>query len=161
LGLNKFSVVFLFRIASTLYGRNRIATAFAKLVTRINSVWNSSEISPEAVIGAGLHIPHPIGIVCGVITAGRNLTICQNATIGLREPGLEHVRENFAAFGDNVSIGPATIILGRLKIGDKTTIAANSVVMEDIPAGATVRGNPARIVETKAETGGCVKKVSL
>jgi serine O-acetyltransferase len=161
LGLNKFSVVFLFRFASALYGRGRIACALAMLLTRINSIWNSTEISPEASIGPGLHIPHPIGIVCGVITAGRNLTIFQNATIGLRDPGHEPIHANFPVFGDNVSIGPATILLGPVRIGDNATIKANAVVMEDIPSGAIAVGNPARVVGGMAETVGGAKRASL
>jgi serine O-acetyltransferase len=161
LGLNKFSVVFLFRIASALHGRGRVSSGIAMLVTRINTILNSSEFSPEAVIGPGLHVPHPIGIVCGLITAGRNLTIFQNATIGLRDPGLELVHENFAVFGDNVTIGPATIFLGAVRIGDGATIGANAVVMEDIPSGAMAIGNPARVVERKAEAVSSVKQASF
>jgi serine O-acetyltransferase len=147
LGLNKFSAVFLFRVATALYGRHRVATSLAKVVTRINSVLNSCEFSAQATIGPGLHIPHPIGIVCGIITAGKNLTIFQNVTIGLRDLAHELVPTNYAEFGDNVTIGPAAVFLGPVRIGENAFIGANAVVMEDIPSGARAVGNPARIVQ--------------
>ena len=48
--------------------------------------------------------------------------------------------------GKNVFIGAGAKILGPITIGDDVKIGANAVVMNDIPSGATVVGNPGRIV---------------
>jgi acetyltransferase-like isoleucine patch superfamily enzyme len=49
--------------------------------------------------------------------------------------------------GDNVRIGSNSTILP-VKIGNGAVIGAGSVVTKDIPPGATVCGNPAKIIRT-------------
>jgi maltose O-acetyltransferase len=48
--------------------------------------------------------------------------------------------------GDNVFVGAGAVILPRLKIGEGSTIGAGCVVTRDVPAGATVVGNPAKLI---------------
>ena len=59
-----------------------------------------------------------------------------------RRSGLELGRP--VHVGRNVWIGGGAIILPGITIGDDATIGAGSVVTKDVPAGVTVRGNPAR-----------------
>ena len=47
--------------------------------------------------------------------------------------------------GRNVWIGGGAIILPGVVVGDDAVIGAGSVVTRDVPAGATVFGNPARV----------------
>jgi serine O-acetyltransferase len=153
MGLNKFSVVLLFRVASALHGKGRLATIVSALLTRLNCIWNSCELLPTARIGPGLHIPHPLGVGFGPITAGRNLTILQHASLGLRDRKLDHNdHANFPTLGNDVEIGPGTAILGPVHIGDGASIGANAVVLQDVPAGTIAVGNPARIVARKAQS---------
>nr|GEV69317.1 serine acetyltransferase 1, chloroplastic [Tanacetum cinerariifolium] len=51
--------------------------------------------------------------------------------------------------GDGVLIGAGTCVLGNIVIGDGEKIGAGSVVLKDVPARATVVGNPARFVGGK------------
>jgi serine O-acetyltransferase len=44
-----------------------------------------------------------------------------------------------------VEVGAGAIVLGAITIGDGARIAAGSVVVKDVPAGATVIGVPGRI----------------
>jgi maltose O-acetyltransferase len=60
-----------------------------------------------------------------------------------REAGLENGRP--IAIGRNVWIGGGAIILPGITVGDDAIIGAGSVVTRDVPAGATVLGNPARV----------------
>lgn len=60
-----------------------------------------------------------------------------------RATGLEFGRP--ISIGRNVWIGGGAIILPGVRIGDDALIGAGSVVTRDVPAGATVVGNPARI----------------
>ena len=48
--------------------------------------------------------------------------------------------------GDRVNVGAGAIILGDHKIGDDAVIGAGAVVIDDVPVGATVVGNPARVL---------------
>jgi serine O-acetyltransferase len=153
LGLNRFSAVFLFRVASALYEKGRLGRILSSAITRLNSVWNSTEFSPIARIGPGLHVPHPQGVVCGAITAGANLSIRQHVTLGLSDMKLPYRDPaNFPTLGDDVQIAPGTAILGPVRIGDRAVIGAHSVVLGDIPTGGVVAGNPARLVWRKRPT---------
>ena len=49
--------------------------------------------------------------------------------------------------GQGAAVGSAAVILGGVKIGDGAMVGAGSVVTRDVPAGATVVGNPAREIE--------------
>ncbi len=60
-----------------------------------------------------------------------------------REAGLEFGRP--IHIGRNVWIGGGTIILPGVSVGDDAIIGAGSVVTRNVPPGATVVGNPARI----------------
>jgi maltose O-acetyltransferase len=66
-----------------------------------------------------------------------------------RSAGLEFGRP--VQIGGNVWIGGAAIILPGLSIGDNAIVGAGSVVTRNVPAGATVAGNPARIVGASRE----------
>ena len=89
-----------------------------------------------------LRLPHPYGItISSASSVGRGCVIDQNVTIGTadgdgRSPTIE----------DGVVIGANAVLLGPITVGEGATIGAGAVVVRDVPAGATVVGNPARIV---------------
>ncbi|WP_411852610.1 sugar O-acetyltransferase [Stenotrophomonas sp. LGBM10] len=61
-----------------------------------------------------------------------------------RAAGLESARP--VRIGRNVWIGGGAILLPGVEIGDDAVVGAGSVVTRNVPAGATVVGNPARVV---------------
>lgn len=65
----------------------------------------------------------------------------------VRRTGLESGRP--IRIGANVWIGGGAIILPGVTIGDDAIIGAGAVVTRDVAAGATVVGNPARVVSAK------------
>ena len=73
---------------------------------------------------------------------GDNVDIYQYTTIG---SSLFHA----AQIGNNVYIGPSVCIVEDVKIGDGATIGAGTVVVKDVDAGATVAGNPAKVISHK------------
>ena len=75
---------------------------------------------------------------------GENTVLYQNVTLGGN--GKSENQNGAPRVGKNVFIGAGAVLLGPIEIGDGAKIGANSVVLSDVPAGATVVGAPAKIV---------------
>ncbi len=95
-------------------------------------------------IGPGLHIMHYSGIVINERSViGKNFTIMQCSTIG-------HIRgRGTPVIGDNVVVACNCSVIGDVNIGNNVMVGAGSVVCKNIESGATVVGNPAKIVNLK------------
>ncbi len=95
-----------------------------------------------AEIGPGLRIWHFGNIVIhsGVVI-GANCTLRHGVTIGNR-----HTDGPVPRLGDNVEVGAYAQILGGVTIGHDCKIGAMSLVLTDVPDGATAVGNPARVI---------------
>ena len=103
------------------------------------------EIHPAAQIGKGLFIDHGMGVVIGETTIiGDNCTIYQGVTLGGtgKDKGKRH-----PTIGNNVTIGSGAKVLGPFTVGDNSKIAANAVVLNEIPPNSTCVGVPAHIVK--------------
>ncbi len=103
------------------------------------------EIHPGAKIGKRLFIDHGAGVVIGETTEiGDDCTLYQNVTLGGtgKDVGKRH-----PTLGNNVLVGAGARVLGPFKIGDNSKIAANAVVLEEVPPNCTAVGVPARVVK--------------
>lgn len=104
---------------------------------------SGAELQPTANIGAGVVLKHTTGLVVGgEVVAGTHLTLHQNVTVGDRRPYCGQ-----PILGDEVVIGAGACVLGPIRVGDGAVIAANSVVLDSVPAGAVVAGSPARVIK--------------
>jgi serine O-acetyltransferase len=114
------------------------------LIFRIVETATGISLPVEARIGPGLRIYHfgNIFIHSGTVI-GRNCTLRQGVTIGNRvADGPPPVIE------DDVEFGAYAQVLGNVRIGSGAKIGAMTMVLCDVPAGATAVGVPARIVPT-------------
>ncbi|MDD1016292.1 sugar O-acetyltransferase [Pseudomonas rubra] len=84
-----------------------------------------------------------IGADCQIGPAVQIYTADHPLDPELRRSGLESGRP--VTIGNNVWIGGGAIILPGVTVGDNAVIGAGSVVTRDVPAGATVVGNPAQV----------------
>jgi serine O-acetyltransferase len=119
---------------------------FYWLAYRVIETLTGISIPKSVVVGPGLRIHHFGNIfVHAGATIGANCTLRQGVTIGNRiEGGPVPVLE------DDVDLGAYAQILGGVRIGRGAKIGAMSVVLIDVPAGATAVGVPARIVTNDA-----------
>lgn len=113
---------------------------FPSIIQRMLSLVYGLEIAMSQEIGGGLYIAHPYGTVIMPAKIGKNCSIVHNVTIGLRNEW------DFPVIGDDVFIGAGARVLGGIVIGDGAKIGANAVVIEDVPARATVVGVPGRVI---------------
>lgn len=130
-------------ISHFLYKKNLLF--LARLISQLARFLTGIEIHPGATLGAGILIDHGMGVVIGeTAELGDRITIYHGTTLGGtgKEKGKRH-----PTVGDNVVIGAGSKVLGNIKIGSNSKIGANSVVINDVPEGATVVGIPGRVVK--------------
>lgn len=110
-------------------------------------------VTGSLVMGANCTI-NTASVVRGEITMGHSVRIGAHTSIlafnhTITDPDKEVFRQPISQrgiiIGDDVWIGSQVVILDGVTIGDKSVIAAGSVVTKDVPAGAIVAGNPARV----------------
>ncbi len=112
----------------------------ATLRHRFWSVVTGADIPLNSIIGGGLLMPHPNGIVIHPdARIGPNCLIFQQVTIGFRGSGLPTI-------GGHVDIGAGAKILGGIVLSDHAQIGANAVVLIDVPEGRIAVGIPASLV---------------
>ena len=107
----------------------------ARLVSQLSKFFTGIEIHPGATIGKRLVIDHGTGIVIGeTAIIGDDCLLYQGVTLG-----------------NNVMVGCGAKILGPFTVGSNARIAANSVVLREVPENATVVGVPGRVVRLSGE----------
>ncbi|MGA2466293.1 MAG: serine O-acetyltransferase, partial [Thermodesulfobacteriota bacterium] len=136
--------IWLHRIAHALYQRKWFTTA--RLISHFNRGLTGIEIHPGANIGRRLFIDHGMGVVIGETSEiGEDCLIYKGVVLG--GTTLEK-KKRHPTLGNRVIIGSNSTVLGAITIGDGARIGSGSVVVKQVPPGATVVGVPGRIVES-------------
>ena len=144
---NGLHAIFWHRIAHWLHLHKFRFTA--RCISQITKVFTGIEIHPGATIGRRLVIDHGTGIVIGeTAEIGDDCLLYQGVTLGGtgKDVGKRH-----PTLGNNVMVGSGAKVLGPFKVGDNARIAANSVVLREVPENATVVGVPGRVVRISGE----------
>ena len=119
----------------------------ARLVSQIFRFLTGIEIHPGATIGHSIMIDHGMGVVIGeTAEVGNRVTIYQGVTLGGTG---NHTGKRHPTVGNDVIIGSGAKVLGPVTLGNEVKVGANSVVLHDVPNGATVVGIPGKIVKIK------------
>ena len=121
----------------------------ARMISQMGRHRTGIEIHPGAKIGKRLVIDHGMGIVIGeTAEIGDDCLIYHGVTLGGtgKDSGKRH-----PTIGNNVLIGTGAKVLGPFKVGDNSRIAANSVVLSEIPPDSTAVGIPARVVKRRGQ----------
>ncbi|HET6999383.1 MAG TPA: serine O-acetyltransferase EpsC [Solirubrobacterales bacterium] len=107
------------------------------------------EIHPAAVIGKEFFIDHGAGVVIGeTAVIGDRVTLYQGVTLG--GTGFQRGKRH-PTLRDNVTVGSGAKLLGPIDVGAGAKVGANTVVVEDVPPGATVVGNPGHPVRVEGK----------
>ena len=135
------------RIAHWFYRHN--IKFIARLVSQWSRFWTGIEIHPGAKIGRRLVIDHGMGIVIGeTAEIGDDCLLYHGVTLG--GTGKDHGKRH-PTLGNNVLVSTGAKVLGPFKVGDNARIAANAVVLSEVPENATAVGAPAQIVRVNGE----------
>jgi len=138
-----FWAIVFYRIAHFFYRHNY--RLVARIISQMARFFTGIEIHPGARIGHGVFIDHGSGVVIGETSIiGNNVTIYQGVTLGGtgKETGKRH-----PTIGDGVMISAGAKLLGSFTVGDNAKIGAGSVVLQEVPANATVVGIPGKVVK--------------
>ena len=124
----------------------------ARIISQTIRFFTGIEIHPGAKIGKNLFIDHGMGVVIGETSEiGNNVTIYHNVTLGGSSPSIDSERQRHEkrhpTIGNDVVVGSGAQIIGPIKVGNNSRIAANAVVVKDVPENATMVGIPARAVK--------------
>jgi len=138
--------VILYRISGWL--RRHHVPLLPWVIARWNLATVGLWIGPWATIAPGVYFPHGQVVIDGFVTIGAGCVFAPFVTVGL----LDAVGENGEAIvygptlGKQVQVGTGAKLLGPISVGDGARIGANAVVLQDVPAGATAVGVPARVI---------------
>lgn len=118
------------------------------LLGRLISHWGRSltgiEIHPGATIGRRFFIDHGMGVVIGE-TAEIHDDVLMYHGVTLGGTSLEK-KKRHPTIENNVVIGTGAALLGAFTVGEGAKIGGGSVVVKEVPPGATVVGIPGKIV---------------
>lgn len=131
-----------YRVAHWLWqqGREDLAYFFQMRISEQFGV----DIHPACRVGKGIFLDHAHSIVFGeTAVVGDNVSILHSVTLG--GTGKED-EDRHPKIGDGVLIGAGAKVLGNIKIGHCSRVAAGSVVLDDVPPCSTVAGVPAKVV---------------
>ncbi len=131
-----------YRVANRLHREGK--TFSARAISQTARLLTGIEIHPGATIGKGLVIDHGMGVVIGeTAEIGDNCTIYQGVTLGGtgKDVGKRH-----PTLRDNVMVGAGAKVLGPFEIHTGGKIAANAVVLKEVPENSTAVGIPAKVV---------------
>lgn len=100
----------------------------------------------NAALGRNIWFSRRGNIIAGVRSIGQGSVIHHNVTFGMHLAGSKRLTGK-PTIGENVWVGPDTIVHGDIVIGDGATILGGSVLTKNVPPRCVVAGNPARIIK--------------
>ena len=140
--------LWLHRLSHAMWRRGLVLAP--RLLAHANRRWTGIEIHPGARFGRRVFIDHGMGIVIGeTATVGDDCLLYKGVVLG--GTSLER-KERHPTLGRGVVVGTNASVLGPIHLGDGAKVGSNSVVIRDVPEGATVVGVPGRVV-TPDKTG--------
>lgn len=110
-----------------------------RLAHRLAMITGQVTIGDPVVVHPGVYLLHGQVVIDGIVEIDPGVVIGPFVTIGLRRGDI-----GGPAIEEGVSIGTGAKVLGKVRVGAGASIAANAVVIDDVPQGATVVGAPAR-----------------
>jgi len=145
-----FKYLYIMRKCNFYKDKNKLLYKFYYLILLHYQYKFGLEIPPQTKIGKGFYIAH-IGAITINPNAviGKNVNILTGALIGYNPRGKY---KGCPTIGNEVWIGPNSVIVGNVTVGNNVVVAPNTLVNRDVPDNSMVVGNPAKIIPNKNAT---------
>ena len=140
-----FAAQALYRVKAALQRRG--VPVLPRLAHRLAMMLSQVSIGDPVLVHPGVYIVHGQIVIDGLVEVGSGAVISPWVTIGLRAGDVRG-----ATLERDVSIGTGAKIVGPVRIGAGARIGANAVVVDDVGAGETVVGAPARPIAAGGDT---------
>lgn len=127
--------------------RRPLEAAQRVLATTVDWVWGI-RVPLTTVVGRRVHIWHFGSVLLNARSIGNDVHIRHDTTFGPLRAARDDRPEALPVIEDAVDVGSGACVMGGVTVGRGSTIGANTVVLESVPAGATVFGVPARVIAT-------------
>jgi serine O-acetyltransferase len=136
-------ILYRMRVSCFVRGVPILPTILHRLCVMMSQI----DIGNNVLLEPGVYIPHGKVVIDGIVRIGAGTMITPWVTLGLTTTIAG------PSVGRDCMIGTGAKILGPVQIGDRARIAANAVVVSDVPAHTTVAGAPAKIVRDRRSDG--------
>ncbi len=140
--------IWMHRLAHRWWEKGHVLTP--RVVAHLNRMLTGIEVHPGATLGRRVFIDHGMGIVIGeTATVGDECLLYKGVVLG----GTSLARkERHPTLGKGVVVGTNACVLGPIQVGDGAKVGSNSVVIRDVPEGATVVGVPGKTAVGKRDS---------
>jgi serine O-acetyltransferase len=134
--------VWLHRIEHALWGRG--FRVVARLLAQFTRFLTGVEIHPGATLGRRVFIDHGMGTVIGeTAEVGDDVHMFHGVTLGGDD---DRPVKRHPTVKDGATLGANSTLVGDITVSTRAKVGAGAVVVDDVPPGVTVVGNPARVV---------------
>ncbi|SMF18551.1 serine O-acetyltransferase EpsC [Pseudobacteriovorax antillogorgiicola] len=142
-GSDAYPILLLFRLRKL--ARKYRLPLVNRILRQVQTVLYSIELGIDIELGHGVYFVHSLGtVVGGTSVVGNKCVFMGNNTVGAAH------RYESPVIESGVVVGAGARILGEIRVGQSSTIGANSVVLKDIPPQSIAVGSPAKVVKSKA-----------
>ncbi|MGB0873563.1 MAG: serine O-acetyltransferase [Solirubrobacterales bacterium] len=134
----------LYRLSRSFYVRDQVLVS--RIIDRVTEFATGAQFTGQSDFGPGLQVHHPAGLVVSPeANGGERVMLMGGVALGIRDVKANPLGQS-PTLGDDVVVGSGAKVLGPIHIGDRSQVAANSVVMVDVPADAIAVGIPAKVI---------------
>lgn len=119
--------------------KGKFERKIARILKLFTEKISAVDISASCIFPKSVTIPHLVGIVIGsTAVIGENVVIMPNVVLGRKDIIKSKSGKRHPTIGNNVFIGAGAVILGDIKVGDYSVIAANSILTISVPSYSLV-----------------------
>lgn len=122
----------------------------------LNAVIGKSDLADDCEIRGAVYLPDKGYCMLGAVSVGAGSVLHHRVTFGIAVTSADR-----PTVGENVWVGPDSVIAGKLHVGDGATILPGSYLTASVPPRAVVQGNPAKVIQQNFDNTGLRSSLAI